>query len=126
MAAASKSHPQVERPLRVLSASIDPGLNHARGLLLRHHGFEVTTSDTIEHAREQIQQRLFDVLIFGNTLPRDTCWQLAGIFRQHNATGKIIEILPSPWAAPKNNPDATVVSSDEPTGLVATIRERMV
>jgi hypothetical protein len=126
MAAASKSHPKVERPLRVLSASIDPGLNYARGLLLRHHGFEVTTSNSTEHAREQIQQHLFDVLIFGNTLPRDTCWQLAGIFRQRNASGKIIEILPSPWAAPKNNPDATVVSSDEPTELVATIREGMV
>jgi hypothetical protein len=121
--ATPKSQGQLERPIRVLSASVDPGLNHARGLLLTHHGFDVTTSESIEHAREQIQQHLFDVLIFGNTLPSDTCWKLAGVFRDRNPAGKIIEILPSPWASPKNKPDATVVSSDEPRELVITIRK---
>jgi CheY-like chemotaxis protein len=122
---ASKT-PSVGRPVRVLSASTDAGLNRARGLLLKHHGFDVTTSESVEHAREQIQQSLFDVLIFGNTLPRDTCWQLAEVFRKRNEKGRIIEILPSPWAAPKNKPDATVVSSAEPMELVATIQEAMV
>jgi hypothetical protein len=122
----SKFQGQLEHPIRVLSASVDPGLNHARGLLLKHHGFDVTTSESIEHAREQIQQHLFDVLIFGSTLPRDTCWQLAAVFRGRNPAGRIIEILPSPWVAPKNQPDATVISSDEPAELVATIRGGMI
>ncbi len=121
--AASQSQSSVGRRIRVLSASTDAGLNQARGLLLKHHGFEVTTSESVEHAREQIQQGWFDVLIFGSTLPRDTCWQLAGEFRKRNAKGKIIEILPSPWTAPKNQPDATVVSSAEPVELIATIQE---
>ena len=121
----SHSHRQLERPIRVLSASVDPGLNHARALVLRHHGFEVTTCESVQHASEQIQSQHFDVLVFGSTLPRDTCWQLAAIFRQRNAAGKIVEILPSPWAAPKNRPDATVVSSDEVGTLVSTIIERL-
>ena len=33
------------------------------------------------------------------------------------------EIIPSPWAALKNLPDATVFSTDEPSKLVATIRD---
>jgi len=92
-------------------------------MLLRHHGFEVSTSESLQDARDQIQAYNFDVLVFGSTLPRDICWQLAGLFRSRNAQGRIIEILPSPWATPKNNPDATVVSSDEPTSLVKTIRQ---
>jgi hypothetical protein len=117
----SKSQLQRERPIRVLSASIDQGLNHARGLLLKHHGFDVT-SESLEEARQLITNGSYDVLIFGSTLPRDTCWQLAEIFRKTSATGRIVEILPSPWTAPKNKPDATVDSSAEPTELVSVIR----
>jgi len=93
-----------KHPIRILSASLDPHLNHARALLLRHHGFDVVSTESKEYAREQIQKSRFDVLIFGNTLPRDTCWELAEVFRKHNAAGKIIEIIPAPWLAPKNNP----------------------
>ncbi len=117
-----KQSPQpMERPVKILSASLDPGLNQARALVLQHHGFHVTTSESVEHARAQIQNNRFDVLIFGSTLPSDTCWQLAEIFRKSNAKGKIIEIIPAPWSAPKNRPDATVVSSDGATALVSTI-----
>ena len=118
----SKSQLQHERPIRVLSASIDQGLNHARGLLLKHHGFDVATSESLEEARQLITNGSYDVLIFGSTLPRDTCWQLAEIFRKTSATGRIVEILPSPWTAPKNKPDVTVDSSAEPTELVSVIR----
>jgi len=111
------------QPIRVLSASTDPGLNRTRGLLLRHYGFDVTTSESKDHAREQIEQVRFDVLVFGSTLPRDTCWELAGVFRQRNVAGKVIEIIPTRRAAPKNQPDATIVSSDEPTRLAALIHE---
>ncbi|PYX80199.1 MAG: hypothetical protein DMG70_24465 [Acidobacteria bacterium] len=45
------------------------------------------------------------------------------MFRKRNAQGKIIEIIPSPWAALKNLPDATVVSTDEPSKLILTIRD---
>ena len=110
------------QPIRILSASIDPGLNQSRALLLRHYGFDVTTSESKEHAREQIECSRFDVLIFGNTLPSDTCWELAKIFRHHNSKGKIIEIIPSPWAAPKSHPDASVVGTAEPEQLISTIR----
>jgi CheY-like chemotaxis protein len=113
------------QPIRILSASIDPGLNQSRALLLRHYGFDVTTSESKEHAREQIERSHFDVLIFGNTLPRDTCWELAKLFRQHNSKGKIIEIIPSPWAAPKNQPDFSVVGTAEPEQLVSTIRQTL-
>jgi hypothetical protein len=61
----------------------------------------------------------FDAVVFGSTLARDTCWQLAGVFRTRNSKGKIIEVLPSDWATPKNRPDATVLNSDE---LPETIR----
>jgi CheY-like chemotaxis protein len=121
MSAASSNDPK--KPIRVLSASTDPGLNHTRELLLRHYGFDVTTSESKDRAREQIERSRFDVLIFGSTLPRDTCWELAEAFRKSNLAGRVIEIIPSPWAAPKNQPDATVVSSDEPSKLAATIRE---
>jgi DNA-binding NtrC family response regulator len=110
-----------ERPIRVLSASSDSNLNQARALLLRHYGFDVTTSESKEHAREHIERIRFDVLIFGSTLPSDTCWELAQTFRRHNSEGKIIEIIPSPWASAKNQPDATVVGSDGPEKLIATI-----
>lgn len=114
---------EAEQTIRILSASVDSSLNQSRAMLLRHHGFDVKTSESLEHACEQIAEHLFDVLIFGSTLPRDTCWQLAEVFRQRNANGRIVEILPSPWATPKNRPDATVVSSDEATKLISTIRE---
>ena len=113
------------RPIRILSASIDPGLNHSRALLLRHYGFDVTTSESKEQAREQIESSHFDVLIFGNTLPRDPCWELADIFRRQNSKGKIIEIIPSPWAAPKNRPDASVVGTAEPEQLITTIHRTL-
>ena len=108
-------------PIRVLSASNDDGLNSARAMLLRDHGFDVITSENVEHAIREIKQRELDILIFGSTVPRDNCWTLAEVFRQRHSNGKVIEILPSPWAAPKNRPDAVVVSSDEPEELVAAI-----
>ena len=114
-----------KRPIRILSASIDPGLNHSRALLLRHYGFDVTTSESKEHAREQIEGSHFDVLIFGNTLPEDTCWELEQVFRRRNSKGKIIEILPSPWAEPKNRPDASVVGTAEPEQLISTIQRTL-
>src|SRR5262249_49157716 len=43
------------------------------------------------------------------------------VFRVQNPNGKIIEILPSPWTAPKNQPDATIVSSDEAAKLITTV-----
>jgi hypothetical protein len=122
MATANQASGQ-KRPIRILSASLDPGLNQTRALLLRHYGFDVTTSESKEHAREQIEGSDFDVMIFGNTLPLDTCWELAGIFRRRNSKGKIIEILPSPWAAPKNKPDFTVVGTAEPEQLITVIRQ---
>jgi hypothetical protein len=112
-------------PIRILSASLDSGLNRSRALLLRHYGFDVTTSESKEHAREQIERSRFDVLIFGNTLPQDTCWELAAVFRRHNSKGKIIEIVPSPWAAPKNQPDFSVVGTAEPDQLISTIRRTL-
>jgi CheY-like chemotaxis protein len=108
--------------IRVLSASTDPHLNRARAMLLEYHGFQVTTSESKEAAHREIQGSDFDILIFGSTLPRDTCWELAAIFRDRNSRGKIIEIIPAPWATPKNRPDATVVSSDEPSTLINVIR----
>ena len=123
MCTPQQARQQSERSIRILSASVDAGLNQARALLLRHYGFEVTTSESVEHANEQIKQKQFDVLVFGSTLPRDMCWQLAAVFRDRNTGGRIIEILPSPWTAPKNRPDATVVSSDEATALIRTIQE---
>src|SRR5689334_407361 len=113
------------RPIRILSASIDSALNQSRALILRHHGFDVTTSESKENAREQIQSSDFDVLVFGNTLPHDTCWELAEVFRRRSPQGKIIEIIPSPWATPKNQPDATVVGTAEPERLIAIIRDKV-
>jgi len=110
--------------VRILSASVDANLNRSRALILREHGFEVTASESVHEAREHMQSQSFDVIIFGSTLPRDTCWTLAGVFRNLNPKGTIIEILPSPWAAPKNNPDVTVVSCDDPTELISAIRDR--
>ena len=108
--------------IRVLSASVDAGLNQVRAWLLREHGFHVVTTESVEQAREHIQRNRFDVLIFGSTLSRDTCWTLAEVFRKNHPRGRIIEILPSPWAAPKNQPDATVSSSDEPIKLIDVIQ----
>jgi DNA-binding NtrC family response regulator len=84
-----------EQPIRVLSASVDAHLNHTRAQLLRRHGFDVITTESSEHAREQLKSAPFDVLIFGATLTRDMCWELAEVFRQSNWDGKIVEILPS-------------------------------
>ena len=115
----------VEQPIRVLSASVDPRLNHSRALLLRQHGFEVITSESTEHAREQLNASTFDILIFGSTLARNACWELAEVFRKRNARGRIIEILPHSNASPKNQPDALVVSAEEPSRLVSTIHENL-
>jgi len=115
--------PAVKYATRILSASLDSGLNHSRALLLREHGFEVETAASLETARQLIEKREFNILIFGSTLPRDACWTLAGVFRERHPGGKIIEILPSPWAAPRNRPDATVVGSDEQAKLVTVIRQ---
>jgi DNA-binding NtrC family response regulator len=114
-----------EQPIRVLSASADPQLNQSRAQLLRSHGFDVTTSESSDDAREHMAYSLFDVLIFGATLARDTCWELAEVFRQRNSDGKIIEIVPSPEATVKNQPDAVVVSTDEPSKLVTIIRDNL-
>ncbi len=102
---------------------MDAGLNHSRALLLRDHGFEVETSDTIEKAHRLIESERFEILIFGSTLPSDACWRLAAAFRERHPGGKIIEILPSPWAVARNRPDATVVGSDEQAKLVSVIRQ---
>jgi len=108
-----------------LSASIDRTLNRSRALLLRRYGFQVTTSNSEKHASEKIVSSSFDVLIFGTTLPRDSCWQLADVFRRHNSRGKIIEIIPAAWSMPKNKPDATVVSTDQAEALITTIQGQL-
>jgi len=88
-----------------------------------------TTASTSQRLSQRItyanrvERRVFGVVIFGSTLPSDTCKGLAEVFRKRNAQGKIIEIIPSPWAALKNLPDATVVSTDEPSKLILTIRD---
>jgi hypothetical protein len=123
VASPEKSDQKSEQTIRVLSASVDSGLNRSRAMLLQDHGFDVATSESLEHAREQIAKHTFDVLIFGSTLPTDICWQLAEVFRVRNPSGRIIEILPSPWTAPKNRPDATIVSSDEAAKLITTVQE---
>ena len=115
----------IELPIRVLSASVDPRLNQSRALLLRQHGFDVITSESTEHARQQLDSSTFDVLIFGSTLAREACWELAEAFRKRNSRGRIIEILPHSDASPKNQPDALVVSAEEPAKLVATIHENL-
>lgn len=115
-----------ERPITILSASVDPYLNNSRALLLRHNGFEVVNSETNETAQEHIETSKFDVLIFGTTLPRDTCWELAGRFRKRNSKGKVIEIVPAPWSSPKNNPDAVVASMDDPENLITAIRKHVI
>ena len=109
--------------IRVLSASMDAGLNNSRALLLRGEGFEVETTESLGTAHQLIENKQFDILIFGSTLPRDACWTLSEAFRKHQAGGTIVEILPSPWAAPRNQPDRTVVGSDEQAKLVAVVRE---
>ncbi len=121
----STMQPSEEQTIRILSASVDPHLNHSRAQLLRHHGFDVTTSESIEHARDQMKSSPFDVLIFGSTLTRDACLELAEVFRESNSHGKIIEIIPSPWEPVKNQPDAIVVTTDERSKLIGTIREKV-
>ena len=104
---------------------LTPYLNQARALLLRHHGFDVVSTESKDYAVERIQKDSFHVLLFGSTLPRDTCWELAEVFRKHNPAGKIIEIVPSPWSAPKNRPDAIVVSTEAADKLISAIREQL-
>lgn len=115
--------PAKKPAVRILSASTDAGLNHSRALLLREHGFEVKTSESLEQATQLIETEDFDVLIFGSTLSRDACWTLAEAFRKRHARGKIIEILPSPWSTPRAAVDATVIGSEEPAKLVASIQK---
>lgn len=110
---------------RVLSASANADLNNARAVLLREHGFDVTTSHSTEDATRHLTSSTFDVLIFGATLQREACWDLSATFRQTNAAGRIIEILPTRSDVPKNQPDSVVASDDEGTQLVITIRETL-
>lgn len=112
---------QRERPIRVLSASTDLGLSRTRVMLLQF-GFDATYSESKQHAIDLIEKKTFDVLVFGSTLERDTCWELAGLFRSRNSGGKVIEILPTTWKSPKNRPDATVLGSDEAHSLPDAIR----
>jgi DNA-binding response OmpR family regulator len=109
-------------PIRVLSASTDLGLSRTRVMLLQRFGFDAIYSESKQHAMELIEKTGFDVLIFGSALDRDTCWELAGAFRKRNAKAKIIEITPTPWTAPKNRPDGTVLGCDEAQMLPETIR----
>ncbi len=109
--------------IRVLCLSLDPGLNHSRALLLRDHGFVVETCESIDKGHRLIETGNYEVLIFGNTLPNDTCWMLEQVFRKHHPRGTMIEIRPSPWAAARSQADATVVGSDEPSTLVHAIRD---
>lgn len=114
--------PAKKPAVRILSASTDAGLNQSRALLLREHGFEVKTCESVENATRLIEEENFDVLIFGSTLSRDGCWRLAEAFRKRHAAGRIIEILPSPWSTPRAAVDATVIGSEEPAKLVASIQ----
>lgn len=109
--------------LRVLSASADGDLNNARAHLLRQKGFDVTTSESSDHAQQQLKSSTFDVLIFGSTLSHKACCDLAAVFRQSNVGGRIIEILPTRSAVPKNQPDSVVATDDEGTRLIRTIQE---
>jgi hypothetical protein len=115
------SLPTEQNPIRILSASFDHSLNESRAVLLRHHGFDTITTESEQTAVELLESQPFHFLIFGSTLGTDTCWKLAVVYRKYNPKGKVIEIIPSQWASPKNQPDATVVSS-EPGTLIATIR----
>lgn len=99
--------------MRVLSASADPALRHSRDLLLRSQGYEVATSLSTAHAKDLIQSRPFDLLVFGNSLTRNACLELAKDFRDQNPQGKIVEILFARWESPMNDPDATAVGPEE-------------
>lgn len=107
--------------IRVLSASVDPLLNNSRALFLRRYGFAVTTSSSKEQARKVLNSAVYDILIFGSTLPADACCELAEVFRTRNSRGKIIEVLTSHTSVPKNRPDAVVASADDPVKIVSTI-----
>lgn len=115
--------PSTKTAVRVLSASMDPGLNHSRALLLRDHGFLVETCESVDKAQILVAQENFDALIFGSTLPSDACSQLERAFRRCQSKGVIIEILPSPWVEARSHPDATVVGTDEPASLVNVLLE---
>lgn len=109
--------------LRILTASANADLNNARASLLRRSGFDVTTAESDDYAQQHLKASRFDVLIFGSTLPYQACWDLAATFRQSNSAGRIIEILPTRAAVPKNQPDSIVVSDEEETRLIETIHE---
>jgi CheY-like chemotaxis protein len=109
--------------IRVLSASGDPNLNAIRADLLRNYGLNVTTAESLEQATSCLREDPFDLLIFGSTLPKETCRALAGLFRQSSQGGKIIEVLPSYSDAPKNQPDAIIGQEDEPASLISVIVE---
>src|SRR6266567_2382868 len=61
------------QPIRVLSASTDPGLNRTRGLLLRHYGFDVTTSESKTTPVNRSSR--FDLM----------CWFSAALYRATHA-----------------------------------------
>ena len=117
---------QEKRLIRVLSASTDLGLSRTRVMLLQQFGFDAIYSESKQHAIELIEKNAFDVLVFGSTLERDTCWELAAVFRSRNSDGKVIEILPTTWKTPKNRPDATVLGSDEAHSLPEAIHSLMI
>ena len=107
-------------PIRVLSASNDPGLAHSRELLLLDQGCEVKTSLSKSHAQELIQSHPFDVLVFGNSLTPDVCQELAKDFRARNRQGKIVEVHLAHWDPPMSQPDAITIGPEE---LIAAIRD---
>ena len=109
--------------IRVLSASGDPNLNAIRADLLRNYGLTVTTTESLEQATSYLRQESFDLLIFGSTLPKETCRVLAVVFRQSSRGGKIVEVLPSYSDAPKNQPDAIIAVEDESASLISVIVE---
>ncbi len=112
-------------PVRVLSASADPGLSTSRELLLRQHGYMVRTALSKAHALELLQAHNFDLLILGNSLSPDTCMELGRRFRAHNPRGRVIEILPVAGAPPMNQPDETVASLAGPDALLRTIEAQL-
>jgi CheY-like chemotaxis protein len=109
---------EVPQATRVLSASADPALRQTRELVLIGEGCEVTTSLSKAHAHELTKSHVFDVLVFGNSLSRDTCQELARSFRLRNPQGKIIEILASKWDPPMNQPDAVAAGPEELVSLI--------
>src|SRR5690242_17095555 len=111
--------------IRVLSASGDPNLNAIRADLLRGYGLSVTTVESLELATNYLNDSRFDVLIFGSTLPKEACLELAAVFRHRSIAGKIVEVIPSYSDAPKNQPDAIIAIDDEKYSLISIIIETL-